>query len=66
MEKTDLYPSNVKPVRVGFYETLFYDAGWVYDLRVWWDGRMWRDAEKGWCLIDQDVCWRGLTMERTT
>lgn len=64
VEKTELFPPDIKPVHVGFYETTFADGGWVYEVRVWFDGRQWRDSEKGWALIDQNVSWRGLTKEQ--
>lgn len=60
MEKTDWFPPEIKPVHVGMYETSFFDAGWVYEVHVWWNGRQWLDCEQGWALIDQNVTWRGL------
>jgi hypothetical protein len=59
-EVTELYPSDLKPVRIGWYEHLCFDAGWVYDWRIWWDGEVWRDQPDGWALSNQDISWRGL------
>jgi hypothetical protein len=66
MEKTDFFPPEIKPVHIGRYESQIFDAGWIYDWFVWWDGARWRDSENGWALLDQNIEWRGLTMEQTT
>ncbi|WP_129572325.1 hypothetical protein [Caballeronia glathei] len=60
MKKTDWFPPESKPVRVGIYESQIFDAGWMYDWFVWWDGRMWRDKESGWTLENQNITWRGI------
>lgn len=59
MERTDFFPPEVKPVHVGWYETAWFDAGWLYDVKIWWDGEAWRDKPDGWALFDQYVTWRG-------
>lgn len=59
---TDWYPPELKPVRVGMYESQIFDAGFVYDWFVHWDGRHWRDGT-GMTLIDQNLTWRGILEE---
>jgi hypothetical protein len=58
---TDWYEPHQKPVRVGWFDSQFFDCGWAYDMRIWFDGSVWRDREGGNSLIDQAVTWRGLT-----
>jgi len=65
VEKTDLFPPEIKPVYVGWFETVWFDCGWAYEWRVWFDGQLWRDGPDGWALSDQNVTWRGLK-EQTT
>ncbi|MEX3914857.1 hypothetical protein AB4Y43_01235 [Paraburkholderia sp. BR10872] len=57
---TELFPPEIKPVHVGWYSTEWFDAGWDYELRVWWDGQDWRNEPNGWRLMCQKVSWRGL------
>lgn len=57
---TDWYPPELKPVRVGMYESQIYDAGFVYDWFVYWDGLRWLSGELGCSLIDQNITWRGI------
>ena len=63
VQLTDWYPPEIKPVRVGWFEACVFDAGWVYEWLVVWDGRHWRD-KYGMTLIDQNITWRGLTEEQ--
>lgn len=56
---TDWFPASLKPVRVGWFEAQFFDCGWSYEWRVWWDGAVWREKEGGLSLIDQNLTWRG-------
>jgi hypothetical protein len=58
---TDWYEPHQKPVRVGWFECSFFDCGWPYEWRVWFDGTVWRDKPGGNSLIDQQQTWRGLT-----
>ena len=66
MGTTEWYPPEIKPVRVGWYEAAAHDCGWLYEWRVWWDGRVWRDSPNGWELCNQRQSWRGLTAGQTT
>ncbi|MEX3933302.1 hypothetical protein AB4Y32_16115 [Paraburkholderia phymatum] len=59
VQLTDWYPGDMKPVRVGTYESRIFDGGWDYFWMVWFDGRHWRD-KYGMTLIDQNITWRGL------
>ena len=61
-ELTDRFPPETKPVRSGLYTTSWFDAGWEYDLLVYWDAarQLWLEQEGGWALIDQNVTWRGI------
>lgn len=61
MTTTDWFHPSTKPVRVGWFEACIFDAGWLYEWRVWWDGAVWRDKEGGLSLIDQNLTWRGQT-----
>jgi hypothetical protein len=61
---TDWYPPETKPVRVGTYESQIFDAGFIYDWMVHWDGQMWRD-KSGCSLLDQNITWRGI-LEQTS
>jgi hypothetical protein len=58
--KTDWLKPPLKPERVGWFECAVYDAGWVYEWRVWFDGEVWRDGPGGLTLSDQQQTWRGL------
>lgn len=58
---TEWYEPYQKPKRVGYYEISFVDLGWTFEWKAWWDGRLWRDAQDGWALHDQQQTWRGLT-----
>jgi hypothetical protein len=62
---TDWYEPHQKPVRVGIYESQIFDAGFVYDWFVWFDGRHWRD-KFDMTLINQNIAWRGCATEQTT
>jgi hypothetical protein len=61
---TGWYEPHQKPERVGWFECSFFDCGWPYEWRVWFDGTVWRDKPGGNSLIDQQQIWRGL-MEKT-
>lgn len=59
---TDWYPPEIKPVRVGEYEISFFDCGWQYEYRAWWDGAIWRATNGGgWSFVNQELTWRGQT-----
>jgi len=64
--QTEVFPNGVKPVRVGWYEHIGFDAGWTYEWRIWWDGTEWREQPGGRRLTFQDYSWRGLTEEACT
>lgn len=66
MELTEWYQPPIEPVRVGWYESTFFDAGWTYEERIWWDGFLWRESPKGFILFNQARTWRGATSEQTT
>lgn len=61
MELTDWFKPPLMPERVGWYEAQFFDCGWSYEWRVWFDGHIWRNEREGWALQDQKVTWRGQT-----
>lgn len=65
METTDWFPPDIKPVYVGWYEAAIYDAGWIYEWRIWWDGSVWRDRPEGCLIPNQNQTWRG-QMEQPT
>ena len=56
---TDWFPPETKPTRYGWYDGVFYDCGWAYEYRIWFDGYVWRDGPEGWALSDQQQTWRG-------
>ena len=62
MEKTDLFPPEIKPIRSGLYLSQIFDGGWTYDWMIWWSNerQLWLEQENGWALSDQNVSWRGL------
>jgi hypothetical protein len=60
MDLTEWYEPAIKPVRVGWYEASFFDCGWMYEWRVWWDGHIWRASPEGNSLVGQYITWRGM------
>jgi hypothetical protein len=58
---TDWFLPPAKPKRIGWYDAHFFDCGWPYEWRVWFDGMVWRDRDGGLTLIDQNLTWRGQT-----
>jgi uncharacterized membrane protein len=60
---TEWFHPLLKPVRVGYFEAIFFDAGWNYEWKAWFDGSIWRNEQGGWALQDQNLTWRGLTSE---
>jgi len=55
---TDWYPSWIKPVRQGDY---IIGSDWLCVLS-YWNGKNWIRGN-GTLLLDQNVCWRGVTHE---
>lgn len=57
---TDWFPSDVKPVRAGWYEckTIY---GAFNGKKWWWSGAAWRYSPTQPTLVHQDRVWRGLT-----
>jgi hypothetical protein len=61
-QMTEWYPPEIKPVRVGWYEStpwLKYGDG----DRNWWNGRQWIWFEKGYPCSEQSRHWRGLAAD---
>jgi hypothetical protein len=62
---TDWFPADVKPVRIGVYETSFAYGGGFSE----WNGYHWsnqydtpqRAKDMAYFAGEQDKCWRGLT-----
>jgi hypothetical protein len=65
MNVTEWYSPGIKPVRVGWFEAAIYDCGWLYEWRIWFDGRLWREGPSGEPLMNQWQTWRGMTTEQT-
>jgi hypothetical protein len=63
MKLTDWFKPPLVPVRSGWFEACIFDAGWIYEWRVYWDmdRKAWLDKEGGNSLIDQNQTWRGQT-----
>jgi hypothetical protein len=58
-QMTEWYPPEIKPVRVGRYQTdMYVGAVWSY-----WDGYDWREHETGRVMLFQGRCWRGLAAD---
>jgi hypothetical protein len=62
---TEWFKPPLLPERVGWYEAAIYDAGWIYEWRIFWDGAKWRTQRGGEWLVNQNQTWRGLTTEQT-
>ncbi|WP_259460546.1 helix-turn-helix transcriptional regulator [Paraburkholderia sp. BL23I1N1] len=56
MRKTPWFPSSIKPVREGLYETHWLIRSW--SILRYWDGKLWRTD--GQVCSRQDYAWRGL------
>lgn len=58
-QMTEWYPPEIKPVRVGIYQTdMYVGPVWTY-----WDGYDWRKYETGKVMLFQGRHWRGLATD---
>lgn len=58
---TDWFKPPLTPEHVGWYDAHFFDCGWPYEWRIWWNGLQWLDKPDGNSLIEQNQTWRGQT-----
>lgn len=72
MRKTKWYPASLKPVRVGYYETMRYEVAYEAEglHKLYWNGTHWEYAYNVYfCRKGDYACmiasagdkWRGLT-----
>ena len=57
--KTPWFPTSIKPVHVGYYETSTAPKEYVF--KDYWNGKRWCDQKKGGAYLFANFYWRGLT-----
>ena len=65
VELTDWFPPDVKPVRPGWYQSVYCDflpnKKLRSDWNMYWDGEKWFLKKNSLLLRNQNRWWRGLT-----
>ena len=59
MKLTKWYPADIKPVRIGWYETKRQN-GQISTFKWWFDGNKWRAGQDDFVCNEQNRVWRGL------
>jgi hypothetical protein len=57
---TEWYPLEIKPVRVGKYETVIDGDNFQIPIYRFWDGKRWTHTYSKYICVFQNRHWRGL------